>query len=111
MLDVSEKDAKALVSLGILEEVEALEPEPEEPKDPNLLGPETPEPPEATKDHESLEKVNVNTSPVEKIELLTGVGAATAKKLIEARPFDNLDSLKAFNSKVRWDELKEQIEF
>lgn len=40
-------------------------------------------------------KVDVNSATVEQLEALPGIGAATAKKIIEGRPFKSFDDLKA----------------
>lgn len=58
-------------------------------------------------------KINMNTASFEDLQLLKGVGEATAKRIIEGRPYKDLDSLrniKGITSKTI-DSMKDQVEF
>ncbi len=57
------------------------------------------------------EKININTATIEELDELPGVGKVTAKKIIEGRPYENIDQLltkKVVNKSV-YEKIKELI--
>ena len=56
-------------------------------------------------------KININTASIAKLDKLWGIGEATAKKIIEARPYQKIEELlekKIVKSNV-WEQIKDKI--
>jgi competence protein ComEA len=58
-------------------------------------------------------RVDVNSADLETLETLPGVGSATAKRIVSARPFNSLSDLEKVKglSKAKVDELKDKVTF
>jgi len=56
-------------------------------------------------------KININTASVQELDELPGVGPATARKIIEARPFSKIEDLLKIPrfGKSKLDKLKDRI--
>ncbi|MBN1916191.1 helix-hairpin-helix domain-containing protein [Candidatus Dojkabacteria bacterium] len=59
----------------------------------------------------SSEKVNLNTASVKELDSLPGIGEATVQKIIEARPFKNIEDLKSVSGigDAKFNEIKDKV--
>lgn len=68
---------------------------------------------DAKKSSSTAGKVNVNTADLTTLETLPGVGAATAQRIVDGRPYNNATDLERVKglSKSKVDAMKDQITF
>ncbi len=61
--------------------------------------------------NDQMAKININTASAAELDTLWGVGEATAKKIIDGRPYQRLEELlekKIIKSNV-WEEIKDKV--
>lgn len=73
----------------------------------DIVGSET----KAVKNQENNKKININLASADELDSLPGVGPATAKQIIEARPFSKLEDISKIKrfGKNKFEKIKNRI--